>query len=59
MQIEFTNEEILFIYGNLKKELNMIKAQKSVKFSAKDVTFYENLIAKLEKAHPELTHLSL
>ncbi len=59
MNVNLTNEEILFIYGHLKKELDLMKNIKSVKHSKRELTFCEELIDKLEAALPGITRLPL
>lgn len=57
MNIDFTEQEIVFLYGRIKNELLSIKNQKIVNCSKSDLKFYENLISKLEEAYPALTRL--
>lgn len=59
MQIEFTNAEIVFIYGTAKKELLSMKSQKSIRYSKSDLKLYENLLTKLEKAYPALVNIPI
>ena len=59
MPIEFTPEEILFIYGRIKKEFISMESQKTVRYSKSELKFYEDLIAKLENAYPTLVNLPL
>lgn len=57
MHIEFTNEEILFIYGRIKKEFIYMKSQKTVRYPKSELKFYEDLIVKIETAHPTFANL--
>ncbi len=59
MNIEFTNEEVVFVYGMVKKELTTMKSQNNIRYSKSDLKLYENLITKFEEAYPALNHLSL
>ncbi len=59
MQIEFTDEEIIFIYGTVKNELNAMKSQKNVHFPKSDLKLHEDLLAKFEEAYPSLTHIPI
>lgn len=59
MNIDFSNEELLFLYGRVKKEYNDMKNQKIVIVSKSQMKFYSDLILKMEKACPALSKLPL
>lgn len=59
MSIDFSNEELLFLYGRVKKEYNSIKNQKAITISKSEAKFYTDLILKMEAAHPALSNLPL
>lgn len=59
MTIELDIEEIVFIYGRLKRELTNMESAKGIKISKSEFKFYENLLAKLENSYPSLTKLPL
>lgn len=59
MQIDFTVEEMIFVYGRLKKDLENIKANPNIHCSKKDLLFTEKIISKFEKVYPNLSKLPL
>lgn len=52
MNIDFSNEELLFLYGRVKKEYDSIKNQKAITISKSEAKLYTNLILKMEAACP-------
>ena len=59
MNIDFSNEELLFLYGRVKKEYDSIKNQKVITISKSEAKLYTNLILKMESACPGLSNLPL
>lgn len=57
MNIDFSDREVLFIYGRIKKEFVSMKEQKAIRYSKSDLKIYEDLIGKMEKAYPALIRL--
>lgn len=58
MNIDFSDKELIFLYGRVKKEYLAMKNQKTVRYSKSDLKFYEDLIFKMEEAHPGLVRLT-
>ncbi len=59
MNIDFSDTELLFLYGSLKQELSNIKSTKSIKISKSEIKLYESLLSKMESAYPPLKNLPL
>lgn len=58
MTIDFSDKELIFLYGRLKKDYLAMKNQKIVRCSKSELKLYENLISKMEAVYPGLIHLS-
>lgn len=59
MNIDFSDKEVLFLYGRIKKEFIAMKNQKTIRYSKSDLKFYEDLISKMENAYPALTRFPI
>lgn len=59
MIIDFSDTELLFLYGSLKQELSNIKSTKSIKIPKSEIKLYESLLSKMESAYPPLKNLPL
>lgn len=59
MNIDFSDKELIFLYGRVKKEYLAMKNQKTIRYSKSDLKFYEDLISKMEEAYPGLSHFPL
>lgn len=57
MNINFSDKELIFLYGRVKKEYLAMKNQKVVRCSKSELKFYEDLILKMEAACPGLNHI--
>ena len=57
MNIDFSDKELLFLYGRLKRELSSLQNSKSVKASKSEIHFYESMLLKIENAYPLIKNL--
>ncbi|WP_367569313.1 hypothetical protein [Lacrimispora sp.] len=57
MSIDFSNAELLFLYGRLKRELTAIKSAKTVKVPKSEIELYESMLLKMESENPALKNL--
>ena len=63
MDYNFSNTEILFIYGHFKKQIEILKKIQSgdVKVSSikQDLGLYTSILQKIEVKHPNFSELPL
>lgn len=59
MNIDFSSNELMLLYGFIKTEYNAMKNQKAVIVSKSEMKLYADLILKMEKACPALSKLPL
>lgn len=57
MNIDFSDKELLFLYGRLKRDLSSLQNSKSVKTSKSEIRFYESMLLKIENAYPLIKNL--
>lgn len=59
MNIQLSDKEILYLYGNLKKELNELETAKPKSLFKADIHLHQSIIESLEAAMPQLSKLPL
>lgn len=59
MNIDFTDVELIFLYGRLRQELSTFKSSKIIKISKSEIKLYETMMVKMESAYPALKNLPL
>jgi len=57
MSVDFSDKELLFLYGKIKKEYVAMKNQRAIKIPKSELKFYEGILLKMENAYPALTSL--
>lgn len=59
MNIQLSNKEILYLYGNLKKQLKELETIKSKSITKVDIQLHKSIIESIEMAMPQLKTLPL
>ena len=59
MNIDLSEKEMLYLYGQIKHSYLTLNSTKSIKTSKSEYKFYENLLAKMESAYPALKLLPI
>lgn len=59
MTIQLSDKEIIYLYGNLKKELKKLEAIKPKSIVKSDILLHKSIIENLEAAMPQLRALPL
>ncbi len=57
MNIQLSNNEIIYLYGNLKKELKRLETIKPESQVSTDIRLHQSIIKNLESAMPQLSML--
>lgn len=59
MKLEFSDTELIFLYGALKKELVTLESVKPVSLVKTDMNLYKSIIEKMEAAAPQLKKIPI
>lgn len=59
MNVQLSEKELLYLYGNLKKELNKLNTVKPISSVKTDIQLHESIIKSLETCMPQLKILPL
>ena len=59
MNVQLSDKEIIYLYGNLKKELKELEATKQKSLVNTDIHIHQSIIRNLEAAMPQLNKLPI
>lgn len=59
MDIQLSNKEIIYLYGNLKKQLKELETIKPKSIAKEDIQLHKSIIESIETAMPQLKTLPL
>lgn len=59
MNINFSDKEILYLYGTFKKGLTKLESSKPKSLVKADIQLHKSIILQLESAMPQLKNLTL
>lgn len=57
MNLELSNSELLYLYGNLKKELTDLQTVKPASLVKSDIKLHQSIIQKIETVAPQLKNI--
>lgn len=59
MNVQLSDKEIIYLYGNLKKELKELESIKPKSVVKTDVHLHQSIVKSLEAAMPQLSKLPI